>query len=424
VDTRYGTTFETARSVADRLATGAEPPAGTAPAAGEAGAALALLHAYETLGDERYSVTARAFIRRAARAVAGAPTPKLGLFTGMAGLVWALTEFAAREPQYEPPLRTTAGRLAEHAIARDVARERGRTRLSEYDVVSGAAGQFAALVRASRALRGEDDLVNEAVTRLTGYLLRVTEIGEDGVPGWLIPPASYSVPFFRSDFPDGLYNPGMAHGAAGVLAALCAVAEEIPAERPRVERRIADLADWLAWCRLDDAAGPAWPLLLSAAPETRVPVLDPTQEAGRTGWCHGAPGIADALLAAAAVTGRSAHRDLAIAALDRVIHTPEVDRRLTDAGLCHGKAGLLAAFTRAHRWTGAERYARFRDVAAHDLGLFATHDRVFPPANEPRGEAARDRGLLTGSAGVLLALIGVLPPEAGWDDMLFLTTPR
>jgi lantibiotic modifying enzyme len=153
-----------------------------------------------------------------------------------------------------------------------------------------------------------------------------------------------------------------------------------------------------------------------------VPVLDPTQEAGRTGWCHGAPGIADALLAAAAVTGRPEPRDLAVAALDRVMRTPEADRRLTDAGLCHGKAGLLTALTRAYRWTRAERYAWARDEAAYDLGLFADHDWLFPPATEPRAEP--DRGLLTGSAGVLLALIGVLSPEAGWDDMIFLTTPR
>ena len=403
-------------SVADRLAAGAEPPAGTAPAVGEAGAALALLHAYETLGEERYLVAAHALIRRAARAAAVAPAPRPGLFTGLAGVVRVLTEFTARTAEHEPALRTTAGRLAEHVIARDAARERGGMRLGEYDIVSGAAGQFAALIRAARALRGEDDLVNEAVTRLTGYLLRVTEVGEDGVPGWLIPPQSYSVPSFRVDFPDGLYNPGMAHGAAGVLAALCAVAEEIPAERPRVGRRITDLAGWLAWCRLDEPAGPAWPLLLDADPETRLPVLDPTQEAGRTGWCHGAPGIADALLAAAAVTGRPEPRDLAVAALDRVTRTAEADRRLTEPGLCHGKAGLLAAFTRAYRWTGAERYAEVRDQAAYDLGLLADHDWPSPPAP--------DRGLLTGSAGVLLALIGVLSPEAGWDDVIFLTTPR
>jgi lantibiotic modifying enzyme len=417
VDTRYGTAFETARSVADRLAAGAEPPAGTTRAAGEAGAALALLHAHETLGDHHYLVTAHALIRRAARTAAVAPAPKPALFTGTGGLVRVLTAFAAREPEYEPALRTTAGRLAEQVIARDAARERRRTRLSEYDVVSGAAGQFAALARAARALRGGDDLVNEAVARLTRYLLRVTEVDEDGVPGWLIPPDSYALPSFRVDFPDGLYNPGMAHGAAGVLAALCAVAEVFPAERPRVEPRITELARWLAWCRLDEPAGPAWPLLIGAAPGTRLPVLDPTQEPGRTGWCHGAPGIADALLAAAALTGRPEPRDLAVAALDRVIRTPQAGRRLTDAGLCHGRAGLVAALTRAHRWTGEERYARARDEAAQELAPTVDPDRPAPPA-EP------DRGLLTGSAGVLLALVGVLSPETGWDDMLFLTTPR
>jgi class I lanthipeptide synthase len=93
---------------------------------------------------------------------------------------------------------------------------------------------------------------------------------------------------------------------------------------------------------------------------------------------------------------------------------------VTSAGLCHGKAGLLAAFSRAHRWSGASRYLAARDDTARALGDLADRERLFPAAGD---EAGAGHGLLTGSAGVLLALLGAVEPSAGWDRVLFLTSP-
>jgi hypothetical protein len=110
--------------------------------------------------------------------------------------------------------------------------------------------------------------------------------------------------------------------------------------------------------------------------------------------------------------------------LDRVIRTPEADRRVTDAGLCHGKAGLLAAFSRAYRWTGDSQYLAARDDTARTL-LDADQERLFPSAGgEPRPASEAGHGLLTGSAGVMLALLDTVEPSAGWDTVLFLTSPR
>lgn len=410
--------------MADRLVAYADSPACAELAGGELGIALALLYAHEVFDDESYWIAGRTLLHNAVRATER-PMGKPGLLNGMAGLVWVLSEFTEREPRYELVLRTTANRLAEYVIALNTRRLIGQMRLSHYDLVSGAAGQLVTLVKASRLIVSRPgDLMEEAVARLTRYLLKSAEIGEDGVPNWLVPSASYSVPFFRADFPHGLYNPGMAHGIAGVLAALCAVVDDSPEER-RIRRGVTALSDWLAWCRIDDPMGPAWPVLLRADPDTRVPLLDPVQKAGRTAWCHGAPGIADALLAAAAVTGRSGIQDLAMAALDRVIRTPQSERLLTDAGLCHGKAGLLTAFSRAHRWTGASRYLAARDEAARALGALADPERLFPSAGKVPGRDSKgDHGLLTGSAGVMLALLGAVEPSADWHTVLFLTSPR
>lgn len=425
LETKHKATSELARNVADRLVACAETPARTGLAGGEPGIALALLYASEILGEENYRVAGRTLLHNAVRAATERPVVKPGLLNGLAGLVWVLSEYAEREPRYGLALHTTADQLAGQVIARGSRRLIGRMRLSQYDLVSGAAGQLVTLVKAARQLGNRPgERVEEATAQLTRYLLKSAEIGEDGVPNWLVPPASYSMPFFRAGFPHGLYNPGMAHGIAGVLAALSAVVDGRPEERA-IRRKITALSDWLAWCRIDDAAGPAWPVLLRADADTRVPLRDSHDAPGRTAWCHGAPGIADALFAAATVTGRSGIFELATAALDRVMRTPEAERRVTSAGLCHGKAGLLAAFSRAHRWTGASRYLAARDDTARALGDLADHERLFTPAGTvPGDEAGGDHGLLTGSAGVLLALLGAVDPSADWDRVLFLTSPR
>jgi lantibiotic modifying enzyme len=421
VETKLPERCELARGLADRLAARPYTPMRRELGGGDLGVALALLHAHEICGDERYGAAGRALVHEAVRHLEEHPPARAGLFDGMAGLVWVLVEYTERDPRHAPALRVAADRLAEHLIT--VSTRPGPERLRLYDLARGAAGQVVPLARASQVLgSGPGDVVGEAVDRLTHYLLKAAEIGDDGVPNWLVPSASYSVPFFRRDFPHGLYNPGMEHGIAGVLAALCAIAEQSPADR-RVRRKITELSDWLAWCRIDGPAGPAWPVLLRADASTGAPVLDPFRAAGRTAWCHGAPGIADALLAAAAVTGRTGIRQLAMAALDRVIATPEEERRVTDAGLCHGMAGLVTAFSRAHRWTGAPRYLAARDDAARTLAELAERDELRRDGG-PGARPSRGNGLLTGSAGVLLALLGTAEPSAAWDTVLFLSTPR
>jgi lantibiotic biosynthesis protein len=423
VETKLPATSELARGLADRLAAHADAPTRTGLGDGDLGVALALLYASEALGDERHGTAGRTLVEEVVRGLAGRTGSRTGLFDGLAGLVWVLAEYADRDPRHTADLRTAAERLAAYVVTLNARLPVGPVRPGRYGLTGGAAGLLVALARASGPLASRPgDVVEEAVSRLTRYLLKAAEIGDDGVPNWLVPPASYSVPFFRADFPHGLYNPGMAHGVAGVLAALCAVAERRPEDR-RVRRKVTDLSDWLAWCRIDGPDGPAWPVLLRADETTRAPVLEPVRAAGRAGWCHGAPGIADALLAAAAVTGRTGIRELATAALDRVIDTPAAERRITDAGLCHGMAGLMAAFSRAHRWTGAARYRDAREAAARALTDLAGRDRLFPDRGRDPGPPRRD-GLLTGAAGVLLALLGDVEPATRWDTVLFPTTPR
>ncbi|WP_255269597.1 lanthionine synthetase LanC family protein [Actinomadura madurae] len=89
---------------------------------GDLGIALALLHASEVLDDERYLRAGQAVLRRAVEATARDPLVSAGLFTGTAGFVWVLAEFARRDPRYGRSLRSvTGGWRSGHRVRRSAA---------------------------------------------------------------------------------------------------------------------------------------------------------------------------------------------------------------------------------------------------------------------------------------------------------------
>ncbi|MCQ0008202.1 lanthionine synthetase C family protein [Actinomadura madurae] len=386
---------------------------------GDLGIALALLHASEVLDDERYLRAGQAVLRRAVEATARDPLVSAGLFTGTAGFVWVLAEFARRDPRYGRSLRSVTGRLAERTPGPP---ERGGVALGEFDVINGAAGRLAAVLKAAETVgAASGSALRDAADGLAAYLLEVTAVDADGAPNWFCPPRLYpkAAPWFHDQFPHGMYNLGFSHGLPGMLAALT-LAARAGIRRRQAEERVAELVDLLAEWRWDDGAGPTWPGALRAAPESRLPVRTEDDAPARTAWCYGAPGVAAALLSAATISGDTS---LAVAALTRVRDAPESERRTFAPTLCHGVAGLLAVCTRAYAQTGDPVLQEMRDDTRSRLCAMASDEHPFVFADMPEPDRpSHTTGLLEGAAGVLLALLGTVSPEASrWDEVLFLT---
>ncbi|MFC3997331.1 lanthionine synthetase C family protein [Nocardiopsis sediminis] len=419
-DVTRGDVDKVARETADRLAGAAgEGPAAPFLGGGDLGIALALLYAGETFDDDGHRGAARALLRRAVDATARTPLTSPGLYDGTAGFAWVLAEFARSEPRYLPALDRLLARLEEQVSALPPP-DGGGAASRDYDAISGAAGALAAVLKAGEVAGGRDTLAHTLVGRLLDY----TATGADAVPHWYSPPALHpaAAPWYRDRFPHGMYNLGFAHGLPGVLAALCAAASR-GIGGSAVVARIRALSAWLAEHRIDDADGPSWPGALQARPGTRLPDSGAPMPPARTAWCYGAPGVAAALLSAAAVTGDTAPRDLAVAALERVDRTPEAEQQAFAPTLCHGRAGLLACYRRAHTATGLPTLRRMADSALAEVYAQASREHPYVFADQPRpGSLAHTPGLLEGAAGVLLALLGEPgTPAARWDDVLFLT---
>lgn len=281
--------------------------------------------------------------------------------------------------------------------------------LAEFDAIRGLAGLGAYLLARH--------LGSAVLREVLSYLVRLADDRTDRTdhgehwPGWWSHVAPSGTP--SPDYPGGHANLGMAHGVAGVLALLSLALRRGITVDGHIAA-IGRICAWLDQWRHHGPRGAWWPALI-----TRAHRSGEKSPAGphRPSWCYGTPGVARAQQLAALATGDSARQRAAELALAR---SAEADMRamLTDASLCHGRAGLAHL---VHRATAEAVTPELRQRLPYLLPA-ALNDTA------PREVAERllehgDIGLLKGAAGTALALhttgTGILP-TCGWDACLLI----
>lgn len=148
------------------------------------------------------------------------------------------------------------------------------------------------------------------------------------------------------------------------------------------------------------------------------------EEISRLGWCYGDLSVAIILYQAGKLTGDLSVCSIAedIAAATMVRQQPG-DTMITDAGLCHGSAGVAHIYNKLWQATGQ---ARFREAADFWIGQTlaqATHaDGIggYKKYNPLDKGYQTDAGFLEGAAGVGLALLSHITGQSAWDDCLML----
>ena len=327
---------------------------------------------------------------------------RAALYIGAPALAFVL--HAARadgQPRYEVAARELGGHVL-HAARRRLAaaqagRSRGQISFRDFDVFYGIAGIAALLAHTAPG----SDALGGMLEYLTQLVMPRTLDGTR-VPGWLV---SHD-PDPLVPTPGGHVNLGMAHGAAGLLAVLSLTARRNIAVQGQ-SRAIDYLRGFFSRWRQDAPGGPWWPQWLTRD-DLRAGV--PGQPGpGRPSWCYGAAGIGRALQLAAITTadvlGQSAAEDSLAACI-----SPVQLARITSPGLCHGSGGLYVTAQRA----------------AHDALTPVIAQRLPTVASlvAAQADAADGAGLLTGDAGIRLALETArakTPPRSGWDACLLIT---
>ncbi|MDT9684390.1 lanthionine synthetase LanC family protein [Streptomyces sp. TRM76323] len=305
-----------------------------------------------------------------------------GLYDGgLAGTLVGLRLGATLHPRLHP----VADRLRDRLVAAAVTgggRRQG-VRLTDYDLVLGPAG---VLLAHCAGTSPEPDHLLPYRARLAGLcdsedLWRLRTDGYAGHPhlAWL----------------QGRVNTGMAHGAAGVAAALTAAVRHTgPAAGDALRRA----ATWLEAQAYEDERGlPAWP---GAGLDGEAP---PRGAVARQAWCYGAPGVAWALWDAADALGDAGAASRAADVFTRLADRYDEGFHLGGdgpadvLGLCHGAAGVLAVADAFARHAGHAGAARLRERLAALL-----QERLPKALAAPSGWSAE---LLTGAPGALAALL-------------------
>jgi hypothetical protein len=445
--------------VARALRTPAEVAAFLGVDAGEADAGLAggcagiaLLYAYlacaERAGDEELAAArigeddhAEVAMRHLDAAIEAMATRPMGagLYSGFPGVAWVVTHIDEVLRAHAPE---TAGDAAagdggeqddggeddggeddggeqgdgdeiDHALL-DLARMQPWRH--DYDLISGLVGMG---VYALERLRHP-----AAQACLAAIIDRLDELAERQPAGvtWHTSPELLP-PHQRAQCPGGFYNLGLAHGVPGVIGLLAGTwAAGVARDHvgPLLEQAVA----WLQAHALPPGGGArfAWVTAPEVAPE-------PT----RSAWCYGDPGVAAALLLAGQATGNAsflaAARELGLGVAAR----PHADTGVVDAGLCHGSAGLGHVLHRLYRGTGEPALAEAArawlaatlDMRDPGAGASVAGFRAYSSLGQGRLDWSPDPGMLTGAAGVALALLaglGHVSPD--WDRALMLSLPR
>ncbi len=367
---------------------------------GAAGMAVCSAALARAAGDRRAGELADMRLDEAVAAL-GSARMAPSLFAGFTGIAWA-AELVDRLLDEEDEDRNDE---IDQALAGWISRYDGDD--LPYDLIHGLTGLGAyALARwprpgAVRCLAGVVDQL--------GRRARHDEAGTC----WWTSPALLQGPR-RTQHPDGGVDLGVAHGIAGVIPLLA----RIRVLEPAIDQAGPLLDGAVRWLSAHVTDTPSDPVLPAFVPAGSRP------GPSRTAWCYGSPGVSAALLLAALDTGRPAWRELAVSLALESAGRPLERTGVTDAGFCHGSAGVAHLFNRLSQLTGM---SRFEDAARHwfehTLQACSVPLREGPsPASVP--VPWQGAGVLEGAAGVALALLAACTDdEPVWDRMFLVASP-
>ncbi|HEX6863606.1 MAG TPA: lanthionine synthetase C family protein [Thermoanaerobaculia bacterium] len=378
-----------------------DDPYGASLASGEAGLGLFFSYLDRARPGAGYSELADERLERAIDRLSSS-FHQPGLFQGYLSIAWTIEHLRDREDPDDPNEEIDA------ALFELLAKTPGP---EGFDLTNGLAGLGAYALERWPAPRAA-----ACLARVCEHLEERAVTQENGV-AWPIAEQSL-YPQEREKYRQGLFNLGVAHGVPGVLPVL-AQAVAVGAAPERTRALLSGAVAWLLSHKLPEGGD-------SVFPDAWGPGVEP--QPTRAGWCYGDPGIAVALWVTARAAGEPAWEAESLRLARTAARRPPESCRVHDACLCHGAAGLGHMLNRLYQATGDPELlaaARFWMVRALDLrepGRGVAGFVTWGPDAANRMDWRDDPSLLTGAAGVGLALLAAVTPlEPAWDRFLLLS---
>jgi lantibiotic modifying enzyme len=385
-----------------------EPDMSHSPSLAGGNAGHALFFAYLDLAfpGNGFDEDTDALLSQAFAAVANQPL-SWGLYSGVVGIGWVMAHLqsvgckAAETYDLEELDEAFSQALGANPWRQD------------YDLISGLVGHTVYVLE-----RPDSPKTRKMLAALIGQFRALSYPCEEGVT-WRTP--VHLVPAHqRSEFPNGWYNLGLAHGVPGVIGALSQIAVRTDHEKDTVQL-LRDAIRWLRAQRLPEPSASVYPNWVA---DRHSP------SPSRAAWCYGDPGVGTSLLLAGCSLDVpewiAEGRDL----MQRSSRRQLAGSGVIDAALCHGATGLAHLYNRAAqtcscnilRTAASEWYVHALEMRRPNDGVAGFAYRAFRSKGwvwEP------ESGFLEGAAGIGLALLGSITdisPE--WDRVLLSNTPR
>ncbi len=381
-------------------------------AEGDAGMALMCGYVGACSGDPAWWARAHQALQSAVTFAAHEGPVPSGLFDGLAGLGFVASSLAREGRSYQRLLASIDDALHRYLGRLPSDDDAGHPR-SDFDAEGGLSGVGTYL------LQRIDQPGGRAAATRVAQLLIGDALDPATPPPWAkVGDAVHG--FFRTRFPHGFVDCGLAHGVAGPLAFL-ARARALGVQAEGLDAATRHLITWLDAHRRDDAYGPRWPVGVSLDTTGHVAGFDDSGEPPPDAWCYGTPGVARALWLAGTATDDGTACERAADAMLAVYPRWADCRHVIAPGLCHGLAGLLQITMRFHHDTGDERFAHHARALLDRLLVLYEPDSAYGYREHGHPRNPDNPGFVDGAAGVAMTLLAASTDVApDWDRMLLI----
>jgi lantibiotic biosynthesis protein len=318
-----------------------------------------------------------------------------GLFTGIAGICWAIKHCADllevedfRQPDTFDETQEFVGSYLDSNIEFD------------YDLINGVTGIGLWILTTPHSERR-----TKILRQILELILKSAEHYQGGFR-WPTPRVRrHSLGNSYKSIEGKEFNLGLAHGMPCIIGFL------VKCVRHNVETQ---MSLWL----LEGAV--TW-LRAQALPNESVAVFSvaaATDHASRLAWCYGDAGIALTLFPAAEVLQSESLREFALSIVRKIAARRISNSSIVDAGICHGSAGIVHICSRLSAFAESEALNAARKYWLNRLIQFGSADSAkskFPAWNPMANQFEYRSGLLSGSSGVGLVLLSQIESNLGWD---------
>lgn len=344
--------------------------------------------------QKNHDVTLATYVKKLLITLKTGPICDLSLFDGLCGACFALLQAAEVEKKYRPYFEMVHMLLLEKI-----------DHVSGWDLTHGAAGIGLYLAYE------KSNASHQALKRLLATLIdtcKMKRVQERLVPGWYQSPDAQFTEEDKTNYPQGNFNLGLAHGAPGILLTLSKALKmgiEVAGQRSAMQ----SLIDWIQAQAFTQERFLIWPERIA---------FEERRERGliRMAWCYGNPGVLRSLFVAATSLQDKALLYFCRARFQEIFEQDEELWYLPSPTFCHGKAGLLLLTQQMAKET--DDFALQQQCDRLALQIKASFDPTtcfgfdnLEPTRCPREMRATgfqrqsNAGLIDGATGILLALL-------------------